>query len=109
MAITSDKLELILPDRGEFPGEWDTPLNDNLEKIDLFLWKAYTHNPSVAQPAATEMTGSPWYKTAEKLLLLKGADGFYHAAARHKHTDLSTDGDFSKVDITYGAVFWTRC
>jgi hypothetical protein len=100
MAINTDKLGLILPDRGEFPGEWDTPLNDNLEKIDLTLWKAYTHNPTDIQPGPEELVGSSWYKVTEQMLMLKGANGIYHSANKHIH---GSSLDIPKVVLTDGA------
>lgn len=61
---------LELPDRGEYPGSWDIPVNANFNKIDIILKNIATSNRSFSPPISN-WKGSLWYNLNIDGLFLK--------------------------------------
>lgn len=90
MASNTDFFNLQLPDRGEFPGTWDIPVNSNWELIDTILKNLHTNRASNDEPETFIDDGSTWYEIATSLLKVKTVNGF-EPVVKHIH-DGSTEG-----------------
>lgn len=82
---------LELPDRGEFPGTWDTPLNANFVLLDTLLQDLHNNRSSNSAPATNNTAGSTWYDLANSLLNVYSG-GTYVPIVAHVH-----DGTISGV------------
>ena len=90
----------LIPERGDYPGEWDTPLNLFFDFLDSKVYEILTSNISKLEPIDKEI-GSLWYNPDNKMLFIKGSNKSYHPVIKHRHTGTITD-DVSKINLTNG-------
>lgn len=74
MAFTNN-FRFEIPNRGEYPGQWDIPMNANFVKIDNILKSISNNFASTTQPLLNDI-GSLWYDISNSLLLIKKGSGY---------------------------------
>lgn len=68
---------LYVPVRGEYPGNWDVPLNINLNSIDSIIKSIEINNRGLEAPVGKEV-GTLWYDTGLEKLRIKKPTGYYN-------------------------------
>ena len=96
MSSRTDYFGFELPIRGEYPGTWDVPINENFRVIDSIL-NALRNNHLAATGDPAAPVGSGWYSTVKNLLFVKTPSGFVRAS-EHTHDGVDTP----KIDLTDG-------
>ncbi len=90
MSTLTDKFNLIVPERAEFPGEWDIPVNANWALIDQILKNVHINRASNSAPTTNVDDGSTWFDLATSLLKIRSSSA-WKAVVAHTH-DGSVEG-----------------
>jgi hypothetical protein len=90
MSELSQYWALVLPERGEFSGTWDVPLNANLTEIDRLLRNLHINRASNDAPTDNTDTASMWYDLVLSLLKIR-TNGAWTPVVSHTH-DGSIEG-----------------
>lgn len=96
MSPMTDNFNFELPGRGQYPGTWDIPINNNFIAIDTAL-AILKKNNMAATADILAPVGSTWYSSINNLLFFKTPTGMQRTST-HTHDGIDTP----KIDLSNG-------